>query len=89
MQTAQLKSVKPTPFQIEDAVPLPPHGNTGKAGNPGPLLVAIRALEVGQSTWAPVKPSTAWAAAAKAKKDNSKRFAMRQVDGGTRIWRTV
>ena len=88
MQTAQLKSVKPTPLQIEDGIPLPPRTGPGYP-RPHSIASVLGRLEVGQSTWVAKSVRAASGSLYNAKRGTTKSFASRTEAGGTRIWRTA
>ena len=71
-------------FKIEKGVPLP----VG-AGTQGHAVYPFRQMEVGDSFFVPnPKPNTVHSAVGSFKKRNPEyRFAVRNQDGGVRVWR--
>lgn len=69
-------------IQIDKNVPLPPSG----AGRPP--IYPLREMEVGDSFYSAAGKMKAIATAAcKAGKKFGRRYAVRAVDGGVRVWR--
>lgn len=65
---------------IEKNVPLPT--NTVKAKYP------FEAMEVGDSFFVDRKPATLYGAARRAAVRLTRKFAVREAEGGSRVWRT-
>ena len=71
-------------FSVEDNVPLP----AASQGAASPLLVAIRAMSVGQSIFVPDMEAKKLAGFVNsAKRKTEKQFTTRNTDGGARVWR--
>lgn len=87
MNDTAAKSAAET-FTIEDGIPVPPHGNRKDTG----LASVLRQMTAGQSVL--IKDRARNSVAVQVSKasraaGDKRRYAVRAVDGGVRVWRII
>jgi len=75
-------------YEIEKGVPLPSRGRSGR--RPSPLLIALRAMQPGDSVLVPstdASRGTVSGLAVLVARKQGGEFVTSGVEGGTRVWR--
>jgi hypothetical protein len=70
-----------TMYKLDDNIPIPPKQNKGSR----PWKYPLRTMAIGQSFFVPDKKTANIGGCLKNVKD--RKFVMRSVDGGVRVWR--
>lgn len=77
-----------TSFRIEDGIPLPPLDFTRKTKQRGLTEILMR-MQVGQSVFVPDVTSERMGGRLQHVRATGRKFAVRTVDGGCRVWRAA